>query len=66
MSDRKTQTIPEVQGIEPTVARVLRPMREWINRISGRTGSPIARLEGTVTDDDRTNKINEIIERLNS
>lgn len=66
MSDRKLPAIPDVQAIDPAISRILRPMRELLHHITGRIGTPIARLGGTtVTDADRTNKINEIIDRLN-
>lgn len=65
MSDRKLPAIPDIQAIDPAISRILRPMRELLHKITGRIGTPIARLEGTVTDTDRTNKINEIIDRLN-
>jgi hypothetical protein len=65
MTDRKLPAIPDIQAIDPAISRILRPMRELLHKITGRTGTPIARLQGTVTDDDRTNKLNEIIDRLN-
>ena len=66
MTDRKLPAIPDVQAIDPAISRILRPMRELLHKITGRIGEPIARLDGTtVTDTDRTNKINEIIDRLN-
>lgn len=66
MTDRKTPSIPDVQGVEPATAKILRPMRELLHRITGRIGSPITRLEGTATTTDLQNKINEIIDRINT
>jgi hypothetical protein len=66
MSDtRKTPTIPEVTHIDEGVARILRPIRMWINSFTGRSGTPVARLEGVATLADVQNKVNEIIDRMN-
>ena len=67
MSGRKTPTIPDIQGIDDNaVARILRPMREQLNNLTGRSGTPIAQLQGTAALLDIQNKVNEIIARLNA
>jgi hypothetical protein len=65
MTDRKTPSIPDVQGIEPVVARILQPMRELLHRLTGRSGGQIARLNGTATTQEIQNKLNEVIDRMN-
>lgn len=66
MSDRKTAGIPDLQGIDGPIARVLGPLREIVMRLTGRSGGQIARLNGTASTADLQNKINEIIDRMNS
>jgi hypothetical protein len=66
MSDRKTPGVPDLQGIDGPVARVLSPLREIVLRLTGRTGGQVARLGGTATTQEIQNKVNEIIDRMNA
>lgn len=56
--------IPPVQGVDEPIARILRPLRERSEILSGRRGKTIDKLGPTATDVDRNNKINELIDWL--
>lgn len=57
--------IPAPSGAAPEVARVLYPIKETLDRITGVTTSEIQTLSATATLADVVSKVNEIINRLN-
>lgn len=64
MSDRQPQ-IPAVQGIDQQVARVLSPLKQVVEQLTGRTGVGVPDPLGpTAGNNDLVNKINEIIKHL--
>lgn len=66
-ADRKTPSIPDVQGLDGGVSRILKPMRELLMHLTGKLPGQkaITRLEGTVTLADVQNKLNDVIDRMN-
>ena len=69
MSERRLPSVPDVQGIaDSSVARILRPLREIVHKITGRIDAPIVRASGATTAEGilLQNKLNELIDRLNS
>ena len=64
----KKPAIPGMQGVtDPVVERILRPMKENIESITGLRGGIIEQLPATTTNLPLiVGKINEIIARLNA
>lgn len=64
----KKPAIPGMQGVtDPVVARILHPMKENIESLTGLREGVIAKLSPTTTDlPTIVAKINEIIARLNA
>lgn len=61
------QQIPDAQGVQdPTVARILQPMKTIIDAATGRqpTLKPIVTLGANATLSGVINKLNEVINRL--
>jgi len=59
----KKPAIPSPAGME--AERVLRPMKEILEEITGQRSVELARLSSDATLADTINKVNEIIARLN-
>jgi hypothetical protein len=62
----KKQGIPDMQGVPSDVAAVLGPVKANLEFLMGRTGTKIAVLGPTASTADCINKINEIINLLQS
>lgn len=62
----KKPSIPPTSSLSPELARVLGPMKENIELITGVRGGAVAPLAGTATTVEIIAKINEIITRINS
>ncbi len=59
---QRSPSIPPVSGIEQKLADILNPIRENIEILKGRRGSIPVKLGPDATDQDRNNKINELID----
>lgn len=58
--------IPPVKGVPPTVARILEPMKENIERLRGRLPKQarLKKLDANAGTDQVVAKINELVELL--
>lgn len=66
MSDRTTSSIPEVKGVDPATAKILRPIREMLHNLTNRNpkNPAPATLDGAPNLNDLHNKVNELIRHL--
>lgn len=65
MTERRTQSVPEVQGLDPAISRVLIPMAQQLKVLTMRgTTKQIELLPEGATDEQMRLKINEIITHL--
>lgn len=67
MGTRKASAIPSTQGLDPVAKKVIDPMIEVLETITGRRPkiARIAALPENATLAETIDKVNEIIERLN-
>ncbi len=62
----KSPSIPAISGIDPSVAKVLAPLKETVENITGRRQGKLAKLAAAATAAEIAVKVNEIIDRLQS
>ena len=60
----KKPAIPDLQGLDNQLRNVLGPVKENIEIVTGRRGTPIARLPASPTNAEIATKINEILTLL--
>lgn len=56
--------IPSTAGVDPTLKRILDPMKENIEQLRGRRQTKIEPLSASATNSEIIAKINEVIERM--
>lgn len=61
---KKTPAIPSVSDIPEPVAKLLGPIKENIEFMTGQRAAKLARLGPTSTLSDVINKVNDLIDRL--
>lgn len=60
----KKPAIPDLQGIDYQLRNVLGPMKENIEILTGRRGTPIAQLSTSPTNAELAAKVNELLTLL--